>query len=244
DLAFSYRDYRGEVAQLVAWFKTITRIDAPTSVLELACGPGRYLHEFARGGVHSAGIDISESMCSYASALAADLPMDVYQADITGFELGKQFDLILLMLNSVSHILDEGSLSNHFSSVADHLAATGIYVVEASRVGSDGGEGESSWQQSGPAGSVSVTWRSEAGREIGRINGSVYGETVDIHGEFPMRQWRTQELTKAARQAGLKLAAYYGDFSLDRVEELRQCRELNGSCGLHPCFVFTKDSAG
>ena len=65
DLAFSYRNYEREVSELMAWHRDVSRGGRPPeSVLELACGPGRHMLEFARAGIRGWGVEISEAMCA------------------------------------------------------------------------------------------------------------------------------------------------------------------------------------
>lgn len=245
DLAFSYRDYTQEVSELTGWYQEVSSNNQPPeSVLELACGPARHLLEFSRSGIRARGIDTSDDMCAYANSLIQAGPLDpcIEVADMTAFELGEKFDLILLMLNSVSHILDEESLRSHFHSVNAHLRDHGVYIVESSRSDPTERYVEHVWRESDPTGSVSVNWRCEPGRDIARIAGIVNGVSVDIHDDFPMRRWATQELLDVARDAGLAFSGHYGDFSSDMAEELSGAKKIRGGGELHPCFVFSKGS--
>jgi len=244
DLAFSYRDYAQEVSELTGWYQEISSSNQlPEPVLELACGPARHLLEFSRSGIRGRGIDTSDDMCSYANSLARAGHLDpcVEFADMVAFELGEKFDLILL--NSVSHILDAQSLHSHFQSVNAHLRNHGVYIVESSRPDPADLYGEHVWREDDPSGSVSVTWRCEPGREHAHIAGMVNGASIDINDDFPMRRWATRELLAISRDAGLAFRGHYGDFSHDMAEEgLSETEKLRGSCELHPCFVFSKSS--
>ena len=242
DLAFSYRDYGRQVSELMDWHRATSSGDRPPeSVLELACGPGRHLHELARAGIPGRGIDTSQPMCAYANALAEAEQLDVRAqlGDMTAFELGATFDLVLLMLNSLSHILDEPSLHSHFISVADHLNDQGIYVIESDPASTEWPEAHV-WSAADQTASVSVRWGFEAGFEHARIVGSVDGTQVDIHDRFAMRGWSTPDLMRIARSAGLSVVGRCGEFAADPDGALAQTTAFTSSSGLHPCLAFTR----
>ena len=244
DLAFSYRNYEREVSELMAWHRDVSRGGRPPeSVLELACGPGRHMLEFARAGIRGWGVDISEAMCAYANALAANEQLDVRAepGDMTGFELGTRFDLVLLMLNSLSHILDGDSLHSHFFGVRKHLNDHGIYVIESSRPESTESTTEHSWTSSDKHGNVSVNWRCERDFEHARISGSVDGAAVELHADFPVRRWSTEDLVLIGREAGLTVVGCSAGFAAaDPTGALAGTTTLAGGSGLHPCIAFAK----
>ena len=238
DLAFSYRDYERQVSELTDWHRAASPSGRPPeSVLELACGPGRHLLEFARAGIPGRGIDTSQPMCAYANALAEAEQLDVRAqlGDMTAFELRTTFDLVLLMLNSLSHILDEPSLHSHFISVADHLNDQGIYVIEADPASTEWPEAHA-WSAADQTASVSVRW----GFEHARIVGSVDGTEVDVHDRFPMRGWSTADLMLIGRNAGLSVVGRCGEFAADLEGALAQTTTFTSSSGLHPCLAFTR----
>ena len=242
DLAFSYRDYGWQVSELMDWHRATSPSGRrPESVLELACGPSRHLLEFARAGIPGRGIDTSQPMCAYANALAEAEQLDVRAqlGDMTAFELGATFDLILLMLNSLSHILDEPSLLSHFISVAEHLSDQGIYVIEADPASTEWPEAHA-WSAADQASSVSVRWGFEAGFEQARVVGSVDGTQVDIHDRFAMRGWSTRDLMRIARNTGLSVVGRCGEFAADLEDALAQTTTFTSSSGLHPCLAFTR----
>ena len=242
DLAFSYRDYERQVSELTDWHRAASPSGRPPeSVLELACGPGRHLLEFARAGIPGRGIDTSQPMCAYANALAEAEQLDVRAqlGDMTAFELRTTFDLVLLMLNSLSHILDEPSLHSHFISVADHLNDQGIYVIEADPASTEWPEAHA-WSAADQTASVSVRWGFEAGFERARIVGSVDGTQVDVHDRFPMRGWSTADLMLIGRNAGLSVVGRCGEFAADLEGALAQTTTFTSSSGLHPCLAFTR----
>ena len=88
-LAASGADVHGE-ADFVAQLH-------PSSVLDAGCGTGRVARELARRGVDVVGVDRDASMIATARRLAPELTWLV--RDLTGFDLGRSFDVVLMAGN-------------------------------------------------------------------------------------------------------------------------------------------------
>lgn len=101
-------------------------------VLELACGSGTYLIPLAEKGVEAAGIDISAEMLKRAEekAAARKVKLDLRQGDIRSFELNRKFPLILLIGNSLQHLLTRENIEKCFAAVKRHLTPDGRFIVE------------------------------------------------------------------------------------------------------------------
>ena len=74
-------------------------------MLELAAGPAEHAREFAHRGVAATALDLSPAMCAYAREQGSGLPLEVVEADMTGFRLGRRFDLVITMLDSTAHLM-------------------------------------------------------------------------------------------------------------------------------------------
>ena len=70
---------------------------APTIVLDAGCGTGRVAIELARRGIEVVGVDVDPSMLATARDLAPDL--EWVEADLTEFDLGRTFDVVVLAGN-------------------------------------------------------------------------------------------------------------------------------------------------
>jgi SAM-dependent methyltransferase len=88
-LAESGTDVHGEASFVGAY--------QPATVLDAGCGTGRVAIELARRGVDVVGVDVDASMLATAARLAPDLRW--VEADLTAFDLGQTFDLVLLAGN-------------------------------------------------------------------------------------------------------------------------------------------------
>lgn len=101
-------------------------------VLELACGTGRLLQPIAEAGFSATGIDLSPDMLAEArrKAQSANVSPRYLQADMTSFRLDERFALIFIGGNSICHLLDIDSFQACMSSVREHLADDGRFIVD------------------------------------------------------------------------------------------------------------------
>lgn len=71
-------------------------------------------------------------MCDYAAERARreGLSLLSVSADMCDFELAETFDLALLLMDSISYLLDNDAVIRHLDCVARHLREGGLYVVD------------------------------------------------------------------------------------------------------------------
>lgn len=131
DLAFSFRDVPAECDTLAALLRRHAGRE-PASVLELAAGPARHARQLARRGSAATALDSVPAMGAYAHDRACEdgVAIDTVCADMLDFRLGRRFDLVLLLMDSASYLLDNDAVLRHLRSVAEHLADDGLYVLE------------------------------------------------------------------------------------------------------------------
>jgi len=230
EAACAYRDVPGEVDALLRWSGLHLDPDAgpPSSVLELAAGPAEHARELARRGLDATALDLSAAMCARAAQRAAAdaTPLTVVQADMRDFSLGRTFDLVITMLNSLCHLLTLDDLLRHLASVARHLDPGRLYIAELAHP-ADFFTAErrtsSEWSSEVDGGTVSVRWGggtdeidpvTQITREhvsvTYRGRGAAVRTVTDV---VPNRFWTATELTAAIRLAGgFAVAASYGDF--------------------------------
>lgn len=92
-------------------FYTDLALDAGGPVLEVGCGTGRIYLELLRAGVDADGIDLSAGMLDRLrqKAAAENLTPNVWQADMTTFETGREYALVIIPFRAFLHLttLDE-----------------------------------------------------------------------------------------------------------------------------------------
>ncbi|QXJ20011.1 class I SAM-dependent methyltransferase [Actinomadura graeca] len=226
ELACSFRDVPAEAGVLLGWCAEHRPEGAgpARTVLELAAGPAEHARELARRGLAATALDLNPAMCAYAAAEAAraGVALEVVQDDMTLFDLGRRFDLVVTMLDSTSHLMTLDAFVAHLRRVAAHLSPGGLYVVEMShprdRLGDDPSV-STGWTVERGGVRATVRWGEPADRldPVTQIADDHVTVAIDdgrvIHDVVPYRFWTATELDAAIRLAGgLAVAGRYGDF--------------------------------
>jgi SAM-dependent methyltransferase len=111
-------------------------------VLDLACGTGRITFPLIEAGLaaqscfHIAGLDISEPFLDRARAQAAKLDASAREAvrfvtgDLANFDLGEQYELIVIGLNSLMYVYELEDQISCLTSVRRHLAPGGWFAID------------------------------------------------------------------------------------------------------------------
>jgi SAM-dependent methyltransferase len=131
DLAFSFRDIARECDGVL----DIARehgIARARSVVEIACGPGHHLREFARRGLDSIGVDISPDMLGYAKSLCKDdgVTARLQRADMRRFRLPRRVDLALCLFDSFTHCTSDADGIDALRATARALRPGGLMILE------------------------------------------------------------------------------------------------------------------
>ena len=96
------------------------------TILELGCGTGRVMQALRAEGFKVYGLDYDQRMLNYLKAQDPTAP--VFLADLTDFQLGQEFALILLPCNTYS-TLTSAQRRSALKSITKHLAPGGIFGV-------------------------------------------------------------------------------------------------------------------
>lgn len=110
--------------------------EPPTQVLELATGTGRVAFALAQLGYEVTGVDISESMLDRARTRQNEAHIDVAnlltftRADMAGFELDTEFDLVLAAFNALLLLPDIAARSRCLEASLAHLRPGGWFVAD------------------------------------------------------------------------------------------------------------------
>lgn len=131
DIAFQFRSAKRTV-DFVEW-SSATYADIPiTRVVDIACGTGHYLREFAIRGYETIGVDLNPSTCRYAKARAraAALPMTIMCDDMAHFTLPERCDLGVNFFDSLTYLTEPAAITAHFEAVARAINPGGLYVIE------------------------------------------------------------------------------------------------------------------
>lgn len=180
DIAFDW-DISDEADWLVA------RLEA-TTVLEPGCGGGRMLEALADRGCKVAGIDNSPQMVEIARRRLGTRA-DVFEADMTHFDLNVTFDGGVCPINTLLHLTGV-ELGRHLHRMARHLEPRSRYLVQVGLVEADQEPfAGSHWEASRGGTSLRVDWvdqeldvvrgRSRQRSSIEILSGPRAGEIVE-----------------------------------------------------------------
>ena len=97
------------------------------TLLELACGTGAIL-KIPANDYDVVGLDQSPQMLSIARK---KLPrVRFYRRDMVRFDLGKKFDVIICVFDSINHVLKFAEWQKIFRNAARHLEDDGLFLFD------------------------------------------------------------------------------------------------------------------
>jgi SAM-dependent methyltransferase len=105
------------------------------SLLELGCGTGRLLIPLLSSGLEVSGLDASAAMLEVARQkrehLSPELAirLHLHQGDMSEFELGQQFALILIPFRSFQLLLTPEAQRRCLNCINRHLAPRGKVII-------------------------------------------------------------------------------------------------------------------
>ena len=220
DLAFDW-----DVTEEVDWL--LARLGSVASVLEPGCGSGRMLDAFARRGIRVAGLDRSAAMIDAARQRLEGFDSELMVADMTSFELHREFDGAICPLNTLAYLPRDG-LSRHLAATARHLHAGSRYLVQLDLHGRGAAARASQWEMTRGETRMRITWSTEELdleacrlRQRSRLEivaGPRAGETVEeVH---ELTAWIPETWAAAVGASPFALAATYdgGSEGRPRVE--------------------------
>ena len=160
----TFKDYEAEVARLRELIGE--RVPAARTLLDVACGTGRHL-ELLREHYDVVGIDLDAALLAIARERAPGV--ELHEADMTDFDLGRRFDVVTCLFSSIGYVVDVERLHEAVAAMARHLEPGGLLVVEPWLR-------PEAWQD----GHVSMLTVDEAGRKIVRISRSARRGGVSV----------------------------------------------------------------
>ena len=214
---------------------------AAGGVLELGCGTGRVAVPLAEAGLRVTGVDVSPAMLARARERAEGLPLRFVEGDMRTLDLGERFGAVLLPLGGLQHMATTAEVAAALATVARHLAPDGQAVVDieaphpddwlpgprplvehwtrafvedpaSSLAGAAAGLGA-------PSATVTKLVAVE-GRPVEALRLVTYhfdvqpaeGPLQRVTQQYALRVITAGELELAGRLAGLRIAAWYGDY--------------------------------
>ena len=96
--------------------------------LDLCCGTGRLLELLEGTGIAATGLDVSRHQLAIARRNAPSARL--VRADVRSFRLGRRFDVVTCLFDSLNYLTTKGDLAQALSNVRRHLSPGGIFVFD------------------------------------------------------------------------------------------------------------------
>src|SRR3989338_188772 len=131
DALYQDKDYKGEVTQILKWFKEVRKKNSE-NVLDVGCGTGSHAVFFAERGIRVTGTDIDEKAIKVAKEKMSAFPKKnhrFFTGDISKLD-EKRFDLATSLFHVVSYIMTRKDLERFFTEIGNRLNLEGIFVFD------------------------------------------------------------------------------------------------------------------
>ncbi|MEO6866894.1 MAG: class I SAM-dependent methyltransferase [Gaiellales bacterium] len=147
------KDYRSEAAIVDGLARA--RCPGASSLLDVGCGTGLHLEQFAQLYDDVAGIDLAPDFVRRARERCG-ASSRVTVGDMRSFDLKRTFDVVTCLFSGIGHVGDEPGLHAAVAAMARHVAPGGVLLVEPWRAAGDGRDGEFGVQVAEAPGSTLV----------------------------------------------------------------------------------------
>jgi SAM-dependent methyltransferase len=124
-----YDAVQGDRAEHARYLRSLIKRHAPRArtVLELACGTGSILKQLWTH-YEVTGLDRSEQMLEIAADKVPGVPL--FRGDMTNFNLGERFDVVLCVYDSINHLLRFDEWKALFARAREHLEDDGVFIFD------------------------------------------------------------------------------------------------------------------
>lgn len=108
-----------------------SKLASGARILDLACGPGLYVHELAKRGFFCTGVDFSPASIAYAQEKARGCALDIHYfcSDIRSFRIDGTFDCVLMTFGEFNVFSKEDALALLLQCRA-LLGKGGLFLLE------------------------------------------------------------------------------------------------------------------
>ena len=225
--------------QDVAFYRDAAR-EYGDPILELGCGTGRITMALAEAGKRITGLDLSERMLERAvkkraaHRVEARERVHLVQSDMTHFDLGEKFRLIIIPFRSFQHLLEVKQQMDCLRCVQKHLAPRGRLVLDVFQTDAERMHDPVHMREA-----VVTEYRTADGRQVKiseRVAGFHRAEQINdvemiysvVHPSWrkerlvfawPLRYFFRYEVEHLLARCGFRVAAEYGDFDRTPIRD-------------------------
>jgi SAM-dependent methyltransferase len=126
DLLYEWKDYEKETRTLFQLIRRYKR-SSGSSLLDVGCGTGKHI-KYLRKRFDCVGMDASEQMLGQARQNAKGV--EFVRGDMTRFDLGRKFDVILCLFSGIGYVRTYPRLARTLRNFAEHLQDGGVVIIE------------------------------------------------------------------------------------------------------------------
>ncbi|MFP7253360.1 class I SAM-dependent methyltransferase [Terribacillus goriensis] len=205
-------------------------------IADLGCGTGYVTRQLANAGYQMTGIDQSENMLAYAASRDTNQQVRWIQQDLRELESIKA-DAAISMFDVVNYITSPEDVKQAFSRIWQMLAPGGVFLFDVHSI---------RHMEEDLAGEVfaeihddlSYTWFCETGEEKGEVfhdltfftketDSDKYDRFDEYHHQ---RTYSIETYISWLEEAGFQVSGVYGDFDIERTEQLEEADRLFFAC--------------
>ncbi len=128
DLLYKDKDYHQEAAYIHGLIQKYK--PGAATILDLGCGTGKHDACLMDMGYQITGVDLSETMLIEARKRAVPGRMEFVQGDVRSVDLGKRFDVIVLLFHVMSYQTTDEDVAAALRTAGRHLKEGGILVFD------------------------------------------------------------------------------------------------------------------
>jgi len=195
-------------------------------ILEIGIGTGRLAIELAKNGNNVTGIDCSQEMLNVGQKKAKENNLNIkfIRSDMRSFDIGNKYDLIIIPVNTITHLLTLNDIESFFGCVKKHLKENGRFVIDflnpiMEHLPKEFGEEFSfnTYKLPENGATIEVYAKSKYHREkqITEFKLSYRINNQEVHNEIlEMRMFFPQELDGYVRFNGFEIEEKYGSYDL------------------------------